>query len=66
MSIVGAWWISITLAAAFICSPIKSAWDPDVQGKCGNQYVLDIIAPIPWILTDFAILLAPLPIVWKL
>lgn len=64
--IVAAWWTAITLASALICSPIETAWNPNVQGKCGNQYILDIIAPIPWILTDFIILLAPLPNVWKL
>ncbi len=66
MLIVGAWWISTTLAAAFICSPMKSTWDTDVQGTCGDQWVLDIITPLPWILKDFAILIAPLPSVWKL
>lgn len=66
MAIIGAWWIAISLGAALICSPVKSAWDPDTPGSCGNQYVLDIIAPIPWILTDFVILFAPLPAVVKL
>ena len=31
-----------------------------------DQWVLDIITPLPWILKDFAILIAPLPSVWKL
>ncbi|KAL8786446.1 MAG: hypothetical protein Q9213_002762 [Squamulea squamosa] len=66
MFIITAWFIALTLASALICSPIETAWNPNVQGKCGNQYIMDIIAPIPWILTDFIILLAPLPIVLKL
>ncbi|KAL9612401.1 MAG: hypothetical protein Q9167_002995 [Letrouitia subvulpina] len=66
MAIIGAWWIAVSLGAALICSPVKSAWDPDTPGSCGNQYVFDIIAPIPWILTDFVILFAPLPAVIKL
>ena len=66
MVIVASWWISITFAVAFVCTPVSSRWDPNVPGHCGNQYLLNIIDPIPWILTDFAILLAPLPIVWKL
>ena len=66
MAIVASWWISITFAVVFICSPVKSQWNPDVPGHCGNQYLLNVIDPIPWILTDFAILFAPMPMVWKL
>jgi hypothetical protein len=66
MVIVIAWYIAISLAGALICQPVKSSWDPKVVGHCGNRYVLNIIAPLPWILTDFAILLTPLPMVWKL
>ena len=42
------------------------ALEPRRSGHCGNQRVLDIIDPILWILTDFAILFAPLPMVYKL
>lgn len=66
MTIVTSWWISITFAVAFICSPVKSQWNPSVPGHCGDQYILNIVDPIPWILTDFAILFAPMPMVWKL
>ena len=66
MAVVTCWWISISFAVAFICSPVKSEWNPDVPGHCGNQYLLNIIDPIPWILTDFAILIAPMPMVRKL
>ena len=66
MLIVIGWYIAISLAGAFICLPVKSTWDPKVPGHCGNRYILDIIDPLPWIITDFAILVLPLPMVWKL
>ena len=66
MAIVATWWIATSFAVAFICSPVRSQWNSNVPGHCRNQYLLDIIDPIPWILTDFAILFAPMPMVWKL
>lgn len=66
MAVVGVWYVAITLAGALICLPVKSRWHPDIPGHCGNQYILNIIDPIPWILTDFAILFAPIPMVWRL
>ncbi|KAL8653877.1 MAG: hypothetical protein Q9226_003659 [Calogaya cf. arnoldii] len=66
IAVVVLWYLAITLAGALICLPVKSHWDPHVPAHCGNQYTFDIIAPIPWILTDFAILIAPIPMVWRL
>ena len=66
MAMVAGRLIAISFAVAFICSPVESSWNPDVPAHCGNQYLLNIIDPIPWILTDFAVLLAPLPMVWTL
>ena len=64
--IVVGWWISITFAYAFICSPIRSNWQRNIPHTCGNQDALNWTAPIPWILTDFAILFAPIPMVRSL
>lgn len=60
------WWLFAALGSALICQPVRSSWDPRVPNGCGNRYVFNIIAPLPSILTDFAILLCPLPMVWKL
>ena len=68
-SIVLTWWIAILLADALICIPAKSALDSRVSGHCGSQprqVLLDRIAPVPWVLTDFAILVAPLPMIRQL
>lgn len=58
--IVIMWWISFTFAYAFICSPIRYNWEPMIPHKCGNREAVFLLAPIPWIVTDFAILIAPL------
>ena len=66
LALVVGWYLAVFLADAFICIPVSSNWDPKVPGHCGNRYILNIIAPLPWILTDFAILISPLPMVYKL
>ena len=60
------WWIGTILADNLICIPIKHNWDPDIPARCGNKKLLDILPPIPWIVTDLAILLMPMPMVYKL
>lgn len=34
--------------------------------RCENEKMLNLIDPIPWILTDFAILIAPIPMIGSL
>ena len=60
------WWMGTILADNLICLPIEHNWDPTVPAQCGNKQLLAKIPPIPWIVTDFAILIMPLPMVWKL
>ena len=49
-----------------MCSPIRANWHPEIPAKCGNEAIFNVIVPIPWVLTDFAILVAPIPVVKKL
>ncbi len=58
--------LAALFAAAFICFPASQLWNPEVQGTCGNQVLLDRIIPVPWVLTDFGILIAPLFVIRKL
>ena len=58
-AIVVCWWISSTSAFAFLCSPIRANWDASVPHHCGDKRAVLLSPPIPWILTDFAILIAP-------
>jgi hypothetical protein len=64
--VVVCWWLAAVLLDTFICFPINARWDPSVKGTCSNQVIrVEYFAtPIPWIITDFAILVAPLPSLW--
>ncbi|KAG4281802.1 hypothetical protein FPRO06_10706 [Fusarium proliferatum] len=51
----------------FFCIPIQSFWDSGVKGRClPAQPTMWLISGIVHIVTDFAIIVMPLPIVWKL
>ena len=62
-AIVMAWWLASILGYLCMCTPIGANWDPSVHGRCGNQYIFTLAIPLPWVLTDFAILMAPIPVV---
>ena len=64
--IVYAFWLVDGLLTAFICFPPSQLFVSKEQVACTNQQILDVVSPVPWILTDFAILIAPIPIVRKL
>ncbi|KAL8961375.1 MAG: hypothetical protein Q9193_002066 [Seirophora villosa] len=64
--IVVLWWVGAFFADVFLCVPAKHLWRPDVPAHCGNRHLLGILEPIPWIATDLAILVMPLPFVWQL
>ncbi len=64
--IVIGWWIAFMFTYAFICSPIRANWEPSIRHHCGNRSVVNIFAPAPWMLTDFAILISPLSVIRKL
>lgn len=64
--IITFWWIGTILADILICIPVEHGWNPTIPGHCVNKKLLFIIPPIPWIVTDLAVLFMPLPMVWKL
>jgi len=61
MAIISAWYIGTLFASVFICVPIRAAWDLSVKATCGDLWKLNMSTPIPWVVTDFIVLLAPLP-----
>ncbi|KAL8906230.1 MAG: hypothetical protein Q9207_002152 [Kuettlingeria erythrocarpa] len=68
---VGAFVVAFTVANVlsiiFGCKPIKAAFNPFIKGKCINDGEAAILTfAIMTIVTDFVILLLPLPLVWKL
>ncbi len=64
--IVVVWWVGTILADALMCIPIEHNWNPEIPAHCGNKQLLAILPPIPWIVTDLAILIMPMPMVYKL
>ena len=62
-SIVLLWWLSSLIGYLAMCVPINKNWNPMVEGRCGSHYIFTLVMPIPWVVTDFAILFAPIPVI---
>ncbi|KAI9640544.1 hypothetical protein NHQ30_010842 [Ciborinia camelliae] len=51
----------------FLCSPIRAYWDVRIKdAKCLNRDLFQTYSALPNIITDIAMLILPLPIIWKL
>ncbi|KAL2842380.1 hypothetical protein BJY01DRAFT_264497 [Aspergillus pseudoustus] len=56
-----------SLVLVFRCSPVQYTWNKNiVGGSCFNQQAFYRYVSLPNILTDFVILVMPMPLVWKL
>ncbi|RDW75402.1 hypothetical protein BP6252_06544 [Coleophoma cylindrospora] len=60
------WATSIIMVSIFQCTPIAKAWNSHLVGHCINLRASFIGNAVPNILTDVAILMLPMPQVWKL
>jgi hypothetical protein len=65
-TVVVLWVIGVTFLFIFICVPVQKLWYPHLEGRCINQVGTWIANAVSTIATDFAILLLPIPQVWKL
>ena len=61
--LVVAWGITVLLINLLACIPIKKNWDPSVSGHCIDRHYLLLI---PNILTDFILLILPMPMLWPI
>ncbi|KAF2143548.1 uncharacterized protein K452DRAFT_267694 [Aplosporella prunicola CBS 121167] len=61
-----AWVITIVFVFIFLCVPVKKMWYPQVPGHCVNQVATWVANAVSTIATDVAILVLPMPHVWKL
>lgn len=61
-----AWCIAIDFVALFACIPIQKSWDSSVPGHCRDRQTNFIGAAIPNIVTDFILLILPVPLLWHL
>ncbi|CRG88293.1 hypothetical protein PISL3812_05322 [Talaromyces islandicus] len=60
------WVIIITFLFIFICVPVQKLWYPQLPGHCINQVGTWIANAASTIATDLAILILPIPQIWKL
>ena len=59
--------IASVFTIIFQCKPVAFAWDKTINGgKCINTLAYFRYATIPNIITDAAMLISPLPTIWKL
>lgn len=65
-AIVAVWYVGTVLAGALICMPVEYNWNKNIKGHCGSTKLNRDLNPLPWIITDFAILVMPIPMVRKL
>ena len=58
--------IENVLGFTFQCTPIKKFWNPMLPGHCIDQSLFITLASVFYMLTDFAIYLMPIPVIWRL
>jgi hypothetical protein len=69
MGFVGAFWVTIFTATIWQCTPISYAWtgwSGETKGHCINVYILTWVVSLITIFLDIAIILLPIPQLWKL
>lgn len=60
-----AYFAATVLACCLVCRPISANWNPQA-GTCGDQKSLDLFIGIFNLIMDVAVVVLPLPVVWKL
>jgi hypothetical protein len=58
--------VVICLEAFFICRPLAFNWDKSIDGVCGDQDKAYRAQAIVNLFVDVAIVLLPVPMLWKL
>ena len=66
MALVISYCTSLLLAILFGCQPLARIWNSSIPGTCLNLTAIDFTIGGFNIFTDAAILVLPLPLVWKL
>jgi hypothetical protein len=58
-------YLPMQISKTFICSPIKAFWDDRVHGSCLQQRKIFIADTTVGFVTDFIILILPIPLIWS-
>jgi hypothetical protein len=64
--VLALYYVAITFVKIFICKPVQKFWNPKVPGTCLNSNTIFISDCIVSLITDFVILISPLPVIWGL
>ncbi|KAI9792578.1 MAG: hypothetical protein M1816_002098 [Peltula sp. TS41687] len=59
-------YLSNMIVKIFSCTPRKLIWDKRIPGHCTNPHTLYLVTAIVNVISDFYILLLPLPAIWHL
>ena len=63
--IVG-WCVAKNFLAIFACVPVQKLWNPKLEGQCLPLYPIFLGTAASNIIIDGLILLAPMPMLWRL
>ncbi|PVH93903.1 hypothetical protein DM02DRAFT_540563 [Periconia macrospinosa] len=66
IGVCAAYYIAITLVQIFLCRPIDKAYDPRIKGRCADTKKIFITNTVMAITSDLVVLVAPIPVIWKL
>lgn len=67
IAVIIAWMLGAVFYALLVCRPLSYWWDPSIVGKsCGTYIHSYIITGVVDVLTDFAMIILPQPLLWKL
>lgn len=67
MVVIVAWAIATILAGVLVCRPFAYNWDQTIPGgSCGNQVTSFTATGVINLLTDVAVLLTPMPLLYRL
>lgn len=60
-------WLAFVFASTFQCLPVAYQWDKSIEGgRCFDVLLFYRMVNVPNIVTDIAMLILPIPMVWKL
>ncbi|PSR79794.1 hypothetical protein BD289DRAFT_485381 [Coniella lustricola] len=66
-TVIFLWMVSVVLETFLLCRPLAYNWDTTIaDGTCGNRQAVYVGAGVSNMVTDFMVLLLPVPFVWKL
>lgn len=60
------WEIAVLLITVLQCTPISGFWNKGIHAKCLNTKYFFLGNSVPNIVTDLALLLLPVPYIWRL